>query len=177
MSLSNPRGIEVKNAWQPFALASQLGLTMGLTSVVFVLGGLFLGRWLDHLWGTRPIATLALLFTGAFAGSLSTYRLAQEALRGLTADTEEKRILGWRAVGGALFLALETTLVISGSASAGLWLGLQMDRTLGTRPLLTMILTVLGIIGGAVGAYLLARRSARGASETPEEQTQGERMR
>ena len=65
-----------------------------------------------------------------------------------------------------MLLALKATLVVSGPALAGLWLGLRMDCALGTHPLLTLALGTLGIIGGSVGMYLLAHRSVQGISDT-----------
>ena len=159
----------VKNLWEPFFLASQLGLTMGFTSVVLVLGGLLLGRWLDRSWGTHPVATLTLLFAGAVASSLNMYRLARGALQGLamsSASGETPAILHWRGVGQAFLLALMTTLLVSGPALAGLWLGLWMDRILETRGALTIALGTMGILAGAVGMYLVARRSTRHVSDT-----------
>ena len=159
----------MSKAGRPFVLASQLGLTMGLTSVAFVLGGLFLGRWLDKLWGTQPAATLTLLFAGAVASSLTMYQQAREALEGLMsapAMGEQTQILSWRKIGVALALAVKTTLAVSGPALVGLWLGIRIDRAVGTQPIVTIVLVTLGTIGGFVAMFAVARRSARAISDT-----------
>ena len=46
-------------------LATELGMTMGLTAAGFVIVGLWAGRWLDAKLGTSYLATLLLLVVGA----------------------------------------------------------------------------------------------------------------
>ncbi len=51
-------------------LAGQVGLTM----VLSILAGLFLGQWLDGSLGTKPVFTLILIFIGMIAGAWGVYR-------------------------------------------------------------------------------------------------------
>ena len=53
-------------------------LAAGTQLVIFVLGGVFLGRWLDSRWDTSPW----FLLTGTLAGiGVGLYNLIRESFR------------------------------------------------------------------------------------------------
>ncbi len=47
---------------------------IGVQFAVVLLGGLFLGQWLDKRFGTSPVLTIGCLFVGAAAAFYSMYR-------------------------------------------------------------------------------------------------------
>lgn len=47
---------------------------IGVQFAVVMLGGLFLGQWLDKKFGTSPALTIICLFVGAGAAFYSMYR-------------------------------------------------------------------------------------------------------
>jgi ATP synthase protein I len=53
---------------------------VGLTVVVFILIGLFVGRWIDARLNTAPALTLLFIFLGMIAGLWGVYRLTMWAL-------------------------------------------------------------------------------------------------
>jgi ATP synthase protein I len=64
---------ETKRAAIQMAYASSIGITM----VLAIFGGLFLGSWLDRILGTGPYLTLLLLLTGIVAGFRNLYVLVR----------------------------------------------------------------------------------------------------
>lgn len=144
---------------QALARATQLGLTIGLTTVFTSLGGLLLGLWVDGKLGTRPWATLLLTVVGVLAGSVSTYRLALSIVERapLVPEGEQPPILGPGDVRGTLWLAARIWFTLAGSILLSLLLGWWIDGCLGTRPCLTVILTFVGLGAGSVGVYSLTR--------------------
>jgi ATP synthase protein I len=60
-----------------------LGLVgqVGVATVVFILIGLFAGRWIDGRLGTSPTFTLFFIFLGMGVGLWSVYRLTMWALQ------------------------------------------------------------------------------------------------
>jgi F0F1-type ATP synthase assembly protein I len=54
---------------------------VGATVVVFILIGLFAGRWMDGRLNTSPTFTLFFIFLGVGVGLWSVYRLTMWALR------------------------------------------------------------------------------------------------
>lgn len=59
---------------------------VGATVVVFILVGLFVGRWIDGRLNTSPAFTLFFIFSGMAAGLWGVYRLTILALKG---DSEQ----------------------------------------------------------------------------------------
>jgi F0F1-type ATP synthase assembly protein I len=53
--------------------AMRLGTNLGLMIVLPMMGGLFLGLFLDNAWGTKPFLTLILLTVGLIFGSLAVF--------------------------------------------------------------------------------------------------------
>jgi ATP synthase protein I len=53
---------------------------VGATVVVFILIGLFAGRWIDARLGTSPAFTLLFIFLGMVAGLWGIYRLTMWAV-------------------------------------------------------------------------------------------------
>ena len=47
---------------------------IGIQFAVVLIGGLFLGQWLDEKFGTAPVLTIVCLFVGAAAAFYSMYR-------------------------------------------------------------------------------------------------------
>lgn len=157
----------MKNALRPLALATELGVTMGLMTVATLLAGLFLGMWVDRQLGTRPLATLIFILLGVLAGALGTINLAQSALKQLNtaaAQHEQARTaFSAEALGSALLLVLQLILVTLVPVGLGLWLGLTLDRALGTGPGFTLAFGAVSIIAALLGVYLVSMRAARRA--------------
>lgn len=80
----------MKPDWQPWSLVTRLGLTVVLTLVAF----LFLGRWLDSVFGTRWVMTLVLSLVGGIAATVNCYRMVMDSLGDITQvprpDAEKK---------------------------------------------------------------------------------------
>lgn len=68
-------------AWGYFALFSEVGVVLLVTT----LTGILAGYWVDQRLGTVPIFVLVGLGVGLTAGSVATYRLIERFL----ADYEE----------------------------------------------------------------------------------------
>jgi F0F1-type ATP synthase assembly protein I len=51
--------------------AIAFGTTIATTLAGLVLGGFFLGRYLDTLWGTRPWMQLILILAGVILGGIN----------------------------------------------------------------------------------------------------------
>jgi len=56
-----------------------LSFDVGISVVLPILIGLFIGQFLDQKFQTTPKMTIALLFTGVFVGFISLIVLAQNA--------------------------------------------------------------------------------------------------
>lgn len=155
----------MKGMRRPLVLATELGVTMGLMTVVTVLVGLFLGSWLDRQLGTRPIATLVFILLGVLSGFLGTLNLARSAARELNAAAaarvEPRRAFSGRALGRALLLVLQLVLVTLVPVMLSLWLGHLLDRTLGRTPLFTIVLAMVSVIGSLLGVYFITVRATR----------------
>jgi F0F1-type ATP synthase assembly protein I len=143
------------------AQATQLGVTIGLTTVATSLGGLFLGLWVDGKLGTRPWGALLLTLVGVLAGSVSTYRLAlsivARAQPVVPEEVEQPPVLTLKDVQRTLGLAALVWFILAGSVLLGLLVGWWLDTQLGIRPCLTVILMAVGLGGGSAGVYLLTR--------------------
>ena len=50
-------------------------------------------------------------------------------------------------------------LIMAGSTAGGLLAGRYLDRLFGTNPVLTLLLTLVGAVGGMVAVYRLAMRA------------------
>lgn len=155
----------MRNVLHPLALATQLGVTMGLMTVITVLAGLVLGQWIDRQLGTRPVATLLFLLLGVIAGLLGTVNLAQSTTRRLNAAAAQrampKAAFSARDLGRAVLLVIELILVTLVPAGLGLWIGVQADRAAGTRPLFTIAVAALALVGALLGVYLISVRASR----------------
>jgi ATP synthase protein I len=67
----------MKQEWRPWTLVTQLGLTVVLT----LLAMLFLGIWLDGLFGTRPWLTLLFALVGIIVATVTSYRMVAKVIR------------------------------------------------------------------------------------------------
>ncbi len=157
----------MKTILRPLALATELGVTMGLMTVAAIVVGLFLGSWLDRQLGTRPIATLLFILIGVLVGTLGMINLALSATRELNAAAARQVAprAAFRAndLGRALVLVLVLGLVTLVPVGLGLWLGLLLDRALGSRPVFTILLVLVSVIGSLLGVIILSRHAARRA--------------
>ena len=68
--------IEPGRGWAYFALFSEIGIVLFVTT----LGGALAGNWLDLQIGTRPIFILVGLFIGLAAGARAIYTLINRFL-------------------------------------------------------------------------------------------------
>ncbi|MGQ9683422.1 MAG: AtpZ/AtpI family protein [Anaerolineae bacterium] len=148
---------------QPLALATQLGVTMGLLTVITAVGGLFLGLWIDRRLGTRPLATLILVLLGVLIGLLGTVNLARSAQRTLDAATaarvRPRTSFTARDLGRALLLIVELAAVTLVPIGITLWLGRILVPAAGGVPALTVVLAVLGALIALAGVYLVSRQA------------------
>jgi ATP synthase protein I len=155
----------MKQVARALALATQLGVTMGLMTVGTVLAGLFLGTWVDRHFGTRPLATLLFVLMGMLAGLLGTINLAQSTMRQLNAaasqQVDARTAFSARALGRALFLVAALIAVTLAPVGLALYLGLQLDRAANSSPTYTIILAAVGVIVALVGVFLVTARAAR----------------
>jgi len=138
----------MNNKRQVAGLATELGMTMGLTAAGLIFLGLWVGRQVDGLLGTEPYATIILLIAGVFVGQIAIIRLAVRSREYLN-ETEKPDyafggvIGGFKTAGKALgLLALPAVLRLP-----GLWL----DRVLGTGVVFSLLLMVLGLVIAVVG--------------------------
>ncbi len=63
--------IEPGRAWAYFALFSEIGFVLLVTTLV----GVLVGYWIDQRLGTLPIFVLVGLFVGLAAGARAVYQL------------------------------------------------------------------------------------------------------
>ncbi len=160
----------MKDVFRPLALATELGVTMGLITVASALAGLFLGTWVDRQLGTHPVATLLFILAGVSVGWLGTINLAMAALRRFRAAgsqlTQVRSAFSVPEMSRALALVVGMLLVTFLLVGLGLALGLWLDGLLSRRPLCTVLLLILAVAGSVVGNYWLARRAARYAGRS-----------
>jgi len=152
---------------RPLALASQLGVTMGLLTVATVLASLFLGSWVDRQLGTRPLVTLVFVLVGVLVGMLGTINLAQATLRELnsaSARNETPRAaFSVRDLGRALLLVAQLALVTLIPIGLGLALGLWLDQATGSRPVFTIALALVSATASLVAVFFVTGRASRRA--------------
>jgi len=63
--------------YENLALLSQVGIMM----VVPIIGGLFVGKWLDEKFGTTPIIMLVCILLGAISAFMNLYKFTMAAGR------------------------------------------------------------------------------------------------
>lgn len=157
----------MRNILRPLVLASQLGVTMGLMTVATVLASLYLGAWVDRQLGTRPAATLIFVLAGVLAGLLGTINLAQSTVRDLNAaaaqNLQPRVAFSTRDLGRALLLVAQLALVTLVPIGLGLWLGLELDQVLGSRPIFTIVLVVVSATIALAAVFFVTRRAGRRA--------------
>jgi F0F1-type ATP synthase assembly protein I len=155
----------MKQVARALALATQLGVTMGLMTVGTVLAGLFLGTWVDRQFGTRPLATLLFVLMGTLAGLLGTVNLARSTMQQLNTaasqQVEARTAFSARALGRAIVLVVALIVVTLAPVGLGLYFGLQLDRATHSSPTYTIVLATVGIITALVGVFLVTVRAAR----------------
>ena len=138
----------MKNKGQITGLATELGMTMGLTAAGLIFLGLWVGRQVDNLLGTTPYATLMLLAAGIVIGQIAIIRLAIRS-RNYLNDHEDPAYAfsdlggGWKTAAKALaLLAFPVVMRL-----IGLWL----DRILKTGIVLSLVLVIVGLVIAVVG--------------------------
>ncbi|MFO7696903.1 MAG: AtpZ/AtpI family protein [Anaerolineae bacterium] len=156
----------MKDRGQITGLATELGMTMGLTAAGLIFLGLWAGRQVDALLGTKPYATLMLLVAGVVIGQISIIRLAIRSRDYLNEHEEMTYAFGdaaggFRVAGKALgLLALPAVLRL-----AGVWL----DRMLGTSVVFSLLMVVLGLVIAVAGLLSIVEsvRTSRGERDNP----------
>jgi ATP synthase protein I len=142
-----------------------LGTQIAVVVVVAVLGGLFLGLWIDRKLGSSPWATLLLLGLGTLVAVIGCYRAMASAGANLAAGQK----IEWGEPLRSLAFVARVGLVIIIPLLAGLFLGQWVDGWLDTRPWMTLILTVVGAVAGLVGVWRLSstflKRTTQGNQE------------
>jgi F0F1-type ATP synthase assembly protein I len=138
----------MNNKGQIVGLATELGMTMGLTAAGLIFLGLWVGRQIDALLGTKPYATIILLIAGVVIGQISIIRLAIRS-RAYLNDADGPGYAfgdlggGFKTAGKAVgLLALPIVMKL-----VGLWL----DGLLGTGVILSLVLVVLGLVIAVAG--------------------------
>lgn len=63
---------------------------VGCLTLVIILASVFLGLWLDNVFGTKPVITLALLFAGIPVSVLVMLGVARRTLTRLQENVEKK---------------------------------------------------------------------------------------
>jgi len=59
-----------------FAMVSQIGITM----IVCVFGGVWIGNWLDEKLGTPGICLIVCIFIGIIGGFMNVYKLLTKGM-------------------------------------------------------------------------------------------------
>ena len=145
-------------------LATQLGMTMGLTAAGCVVAGLWLGRWLDRTLQTGHLATIVCVIAGTAAGQIGLYRMATRARISL-ATGDEARLYSEDTVAGAgLALRALATLMLPGLL--GLALGTWIGRASGLGTAIAIVLVCAGLVLGLFATVRMVRRAARLARPT-----------
>lgn len=67
--------------WRSILRGMSLITQVGLTVVVSVGLGLFLGRWIDGLLGTRLVMTMIGTALGLAAGAITAFRMIQAIIK------------------------------------------------------------------------------------------------
>ncbi len=134
-------------------LATELGVTMGLTSSGLVFLGLWAGRQLDALLGTKPYATIGLLALGVITGQVAIIRLAIRSRQYLL--TQEEHEFTFRDAVAGLLTAGKALALVALPALLRL-LGLWLDGVFETGVLFSLSLVVIGLVVGVAGLLHLA---------------------
>lgn len=70
----NPYQTSGREAWQAIGLVSAIGVDLASCTVA----GVFLGKWLDSLWGTAPWMLLVGILLGLTGGVMGVVKLLQK---------------------------------------------------------------------------------------------------
>jgi hypothetical protein len=149
----------MKRLGRTVALASELGISMGLMAAGFMVLGLFGGKWIDSQLGTMPFATIFLTIAGAIAGQIAIYRLVRRSVSRLTEQKE--RIYQLPDVFSALMLAVRTLALMIVPTLAGIGVGFASTEKGRTRIIVTLVFALGGLAAGFVGSLHMARSVAQ----------------
>ncbi|TCS95588.1 AtpZ/AtpI family protein [Hazenella coriacea] len=62
----------MSNKGNPLYIAATIG-SMGMEVLISTVGGAWLGKWLDQMWGTKPILILVGFLLGLTLGFVSAF--------------------------------------------------------------------------------------------------------
>jgi F0F1-type ATP synthase assembly protein I len=64
---------------------------VGCLTLIIILASVFLGMWLDNMFGTKPVITLVLLFAGIPISVLVMLVVARRTLARIKAEAEKDK--------------------------------------------------------------------------------------
>jgi F0F1-type ATP synthase assembly protein I len=64
---------------------------VGCLTLIIILASVFLGMWLDNMFGTKPVITLVLLFAGIPISVLVMLFVARRTLARIKAEAEKDK--------------------------------------------------------------------------------------
>ena len=64
---------------------------VGCLTLIIILASVFLGMWLDNMFGTKPVITLVLLFAGIPISVLVMLVVARKTLARIKAEAEKDK--------------------------------------------------------------------------------------
>jgi len=137
------------------ALASELGISMGLMGAGFMVLGLFAGKWIDSRLSTSPFATMFFTIAGAIAGQIAIYRLIKRSISRLSAEKED--VYQLPDVFSALMLAVKTLALMVVPTLAGIGIGFLTTQKGRNRIIVTLISALVGLVAGLLGSLHTAR--------------------
>ena len=162
----------MKDIFRSLGLAAQVGLTV-VGSIIICL---FLGMWIDARLGTTPWASLILTIVGVLVGSLSTFRAASSIVQQAAPEQQQVQATIRKSAFKSLGIATRLGLVLSAPVLVSFFVGQWVDNVLHSHPWATLLLAVLGVIAGSVGAYRLGSTLVEQLQgEKPESEPQSEK--
>jgi len=145
----------VKRTGRIIGLATELGMSMGLTAAGLVILGLLLGRWLDARFDTKPFLTILFILAGALAGQIALYRLAMQSARRLSAQPQHG--VNPRDALSSATIGLRVLALMTLPAMGGFFAGLWVDSLIETGSVATLVLTIVGLVTGFAFTWRLVR--------------------
>ena len=64
---------------------------VGCLTLIIILASVFVGMWLDNIFGTKPVITLVLLFAGIPISVLVMLLVARRTLARIKAEAEKEK--------------------------------------------------------------------------------------
>ncbi|MEA3408436.1 MAG: AtpZ/AtpI family protein [Chloroflexota bacterium] len=144
----------MKRLGRTVALASQLGISMGLMGAGVMVLGLLAGKWVDARWGTAPFATMFCTLAGALAGQIAIYRWVKHAVSRLP---EQEHVYQLPDVFSALRLAVKTLALMIVPVLVGIGTSFLITQKGRNRIIVTLISALVGLVAGLAGSLHAAR--------------------